>query len=83
MADDWLARHWDEGKQAYVFQMARGRVWIDWESGERFWLPEEKMIRAALDFYKRSPDGQYDSEVVVPILKWLLETRVTEKVTGD
>jgi len=36
-------------------------------------LPPRDVMESALRFYERSPDGQYDIDVVVPVLEFMLD----------
>ena len=41
-------------------------------------------VRRALAFYTRSPDGQYDLDIVVPILReWLEQAELWEAVIAQ
>lgn len=42
--------------------------------GGKIAMPSRDLIARALAFYEGSPDGQYDDDVVVPILRAALES---------
>ncbi len=43
----------------------------------------DDLLASALRFYKESPDGQYDHDVVVPLIKAEIERRIKQKAAWE